>query len=70
MIDTRKVWIKPVFQVLGDVQTLTRQSGPPGPPCPPPVMKGHGTGDTFSNSQTNDPNDNNGCIGDGLASGL
>ena len=56
----KKIWINPVLQVLGDVQTLTQQGG--GPPCPPPVMKGHGTGDTFSNSQTNDPNPNNGCF--------
>ena len=67
-MNSTKKWTAPVLQVLGNLQTLTQQA--PGPPCPPPVMKGFGTGDTFSNSQTNDPNPNNGCIGSGLASGL
>jgi hypothetical protein len=52
----KKVWTKPVLQELGDVQTLTRQQGPP---CSPSVKKGHGTGDTFSN---NTPNVNTGCF--------
>ena len=67
----KKIWINPVLQVLGDVQTLTQMPrNGNGPPCPPPVMKGHGTGDTFSNSQPNDPNPNNGCVGIDGASGF
>jgi hypothetical protein len=62
----RKVWVRPLLHVLGDVQTLTQQASP-GPPCLPAVKKGHGSGDTFSNSQINDPNPNTGCEG---ASGL
>lgn len=70
MLSNKRKWTAPALEVLGDVATLTQQPGggtsAPGPPCPPPVMKGWGTGDTFSNSQTNDPNPNNGCNFSGL----
>jgi hypothetical protein len=71
MSNVKKVWAVPVLQVLGDVQSLTqiRGTGPssPGSPCPAPVKKGWGVGDTFSNSQNNDPNPSNGC---NIASGF
>ena len=66
----KKEWAVPVLQVLGDVQSLTQMpagGNGGGPPCPPPVRKGHGVGDTFSNSQNNNPNPNNGC---NIASGF
>ena len=70
MIDHKRKWAAPVLKMLGDVASLTQQPGggteAPGPPCPPAVMKGHGTGDTQSNSQTQDPNPNNGCNFSGL----
>lgn len=58
MSSEKKKWLVPSLEVLGDMRSLTQA---PGPPCTPPVQKGHGTGDTFSNSQINNPNPNNGC---------
>lgn len=66
MRNARAVWSKPTLVVLGDVQTLTKQ----GRPCAAAVMKGHGTGDTFSNSTPNNPNPNNGCASLDGASGF
>lgn len=60
----KKVWQSPIVQNLGDVQSLTQQSGN-GNQCPPPSMKGQGTGDTLNASQANS---NTGCnLADGAS---